>query len=82
MSTSYVLFVHFLEPWLCRSSGTARKSEGSVPNCSYDGTRQTGTERYLSIEWSFTFPCSEMFQSLKLVLKYTIVLDHHACQTC
>ena len=55
MSTSRVLFVHILESWLCRSSGTARKSEGSVQNCSYDGTRQTGTERHLNSEWSFYF---------------------------
>ena len=38
VSTSCVLFVHILEPWLCWSSGAARKSEGSVPNCCYDGT--------------------------------------------
>ena len=30
----------------------------------------------------FTFPCSEMFQSRKLLIMYSIILDHHACQTC
>lgn len=31
----------FLEPWLCRSPGTSRKSEDQLPHCCHDGSRSS-----------------------------------------